>query len=205
MSTQPKHRYTLEEYFELERASEVKYEYWDGEVYAMSGASPEHEEVFGNVFTFLRNQLRGRPCHVFSSNLRVKVPVAPPYRYPDLTALCGQPQYEEIGGVRVLTNPALIVEILSPSTEACDRGDKFTQYKSIPSFGEYLLIAQHRPHTSHYVKQPSGAWSYEEANDISATLLLPTLDCSLPLSEVYQGVEFPPPESIRALYPRIEE
>lgn len=194
MSSQPQHRYTLEEYFELERASEAKYEYWDGEVYAMSGASLEHEQVFGNVFTFLRNELRQRVCHVFSSNLRVKVPSAPPYRYPDLTALCGQPEYEVIGGVQALTNPTLIVEILSPSTEAYDRGDKFTHYKSIPSFGEYLLIAQHRPHVTHYVRQPDNSWSYEEANELSVTLLLPTLDGVLPLNEVYQDVEFAPPE-----------
>ncbi len=171
-----------------------RYEYWDGEVYAMSGASPEHEAVLVNVITHLRTQLRRRACHVFSSNLRVKVPAAPPYRYPDLTALCGQPEYETIGGVQALTNPTLIVEILSPSTEAYDRGDKFTDYKSIPSFGEYLLIAQHRPHVTHYVRQPDGSWSYEEANELSATLLLPTLDGVLPLQEVYQDVEFTPPE-----------
>jgi len=194
MSSQPQHRYTLEEYFELERTSEVKYEYWDGEVYAMSGASPEHEAVLVNVITHLRTQLRRRVCHVFSSNLRIKVPAAPPYRYPDLTALCGQPEYEVIGGVQALTNPTLIVEILSPSTEAYDRGDKFTDYKSIPSFGEYLLIAQHRPHVTHYVRQPDNSWSYEEANELSATLLLPTLDGVLPLNEIYQDVEFAPPE-----------
>ncbi len=204
MSGQLKHCYTLEEYFELERSSDVKYEYWDGEVYAMAGASVAHEQVFGNVFTFLRNQLRGRPCHVFSSNLHVKVPAAPPYRYPDLTALCGQPEYEIIGGVQALINPTLIVEILSPSTEAYDRGDKFIDYKSIPSFGEYLLIAQHRPHVTHYVRRPDGSWSYEDANELSATLMLPTIDCSLPLSEVYQDVEFTSPERRLPPYPQFE-
>ncbi len=190
MSSQPKQRYTLEEYFELERTSEIKYEYWDGEVFAMSGASPAHEAVLVNVITQFRNKLRGRPCHVFTSNLRVKVPAAPPYRYPDLTALCGQPEYEVIGGVRALTDPTLIVEILSPSTEAYNRGDKFSEYKSIPSFAEYLLIAQHRPHVTHYVRQADGSWSYEEANAIVATLSLPTIECELSLGEVYQDVDF---------------
>jgi len=190
MSSQLKHRYTLEEYFELERASEIKYEYWGGEVFAMSGTSLEHEQVFGNVFTSLRNQVRGRSCHVFSSNLRIKVPAAPPYRYPDVTALCGQPHYEIIGGLDALINPALIVEILSPSTEGYDRGDKFTEYKSIPSFAEYLLIAQHRPHVTHYVRQPDGEWRYAEANMLSDVLTLPALDCVLSLSEVYQDVSF---------------
>lgn len=201
MSSLPKHRYSLEEYFELERVSEAKYEYFDGEVFAMSGASPEHEAVFGNVFTALRNQLRGRSCYVFSSNLRVKVPTAPPYRYPDLTALCGQPEYETIGGIRALTNPTLIVEVLSSSTEGYDRGDKFAHYKSIESFSEYLLIAQHRPHVTHYVKQTDGSWSYEDANAISNTLNLPTIDCILSLSEVYQDVSF---ETAERYIPHLE-
>lgn len=190
MSSQLKHRYTLEEYFALELASEEKYEYWDGEVFCMSGGSPSHEMIVGNLIAYLRPQLRGRNCYVFPSNLRVKVPKYPPYRYPDLTALCGKPEYEAIGGVDSLTNPTLIVEILSPSTEAFDRGDKFTYYKSIPSFREYLLIAQHRPHITHYVKQADGSWSYEEINDLTATLRLMSLDSEMLLSELYEDVSF---------------
>ncbi|MGB9178663.1 MAG: Uma2 family endonuclease, partial [Pyrinomonadaceae bacterium] len=136
--------------------------------------------------------LRGRSCLIFPSNLRVKVPAFPPYRYPDLTVLCGKPVYESIGGVETLTNPTLIVEVLSPSTEAFDRGDKFTYYKSIPSFKEYLLIAQHRPHVTQYVKQSGGSWSYCEVNALTDTLQLPTLDCVLSLSEIYLDVEFEP-------------
>ena len=151
MSTQPQHHYTLEEYFALERTSEARYEYWQGEVFAMSGASPAHVQIQINLITLLRTQLRGRPCRIFSSDMRLKVPSLPPYRYPDLSALCGEPSFELIGGLEVLTNPTLIVEILSPTTEAFDRGDKFTHYKSIPSFGEYLLIAQHRPHVGQYI------------------------------------------------------
>ncbi len=194
MSIQTRHRYTLEEYFELELSSEEKHEYFDGEIFNMSGGSPAHEQVIVNLIVALSNKLRGRGCHVFPSNLRIKVPSAPPYRYPDLSALCDTPRYEKIGGIEALTNPSLIVEVLSSSTEAYDRGDKFTDYKSIPSFGEYLLIAQHRPHVTHYVRQPDNSWSYEEANELSATLLLPTLDGVLPLNEIYQDVEFAPPE-----------
>lgn len=190
MSSQLKLRYTLEEYFELERTSEEKYEYFSGEVFAMSGFSPEHGFIQVNVSTHLRNQLRGRSCFIFPSDVRVKVPVAPPYRYPDLTALCGAPAYETIGGIRALTNPTLIVEILSPSTEGYDRGDKFTDYKSIQSFAEYLLIAQHRPHVTHYVRQPDGEWKYQEANMLSDVLTLPALDGVLSLGEVYQDVSF---------------
>jgi Uma2 family endonuclease len=192
MSTQPQHRYTLEEYFALEQASEAKYEYWQGEVYAMSGASPVHVQIQVNLITLLRSQLRGRPCRIFSSDMRLKIPSLPPYRYPDLSALCGEPIFELIGGLEVLTNPTLIVEILSPTTEAFDRGDKFTHYKSIPSFIEYVLIAQHRPHIGQYVKQSSEVWSYRECNDLLTSLYIPSLDCQLVLEDLYQDVPFEP-------------
>jgi Uma2 family endonuclease len=192
MSTQPQRRYTLEEYFALEHASEAKYEYWQGEVYAMSGASPAHVQIQINLITLLRSQLRGRPCRIFSSDMRLKVPSLPPYRYPDLSALCGEPIFELIGGLEVLTNPTLIVEILSPTTEAFDRGDKFTHYKSIPSFIEYVLIAQHRPYIGQYVKQSPEVWSYRECNDLLTSLYIPSLECQLVLEELYQDVTFEP-------------
>lgn len=195
MSQALKRRYSLEEYFKLELESDTRYEYRDGEISALSGGSPEHEQVIANLVFHLKDKLRGRPCRVFPSNLRVKVPQAPPYRYPDLTALCGEPQYEEIGGVKTLINPALIVEVLSPTTEAFDRGDKFTFYKSIPSFGEYLLVAQHRPHMTQYVKRAEGFWSYQEFNSLTETVTLASLNCSLALSEAYEEVAFAPPEN----------
>jgi len=99
--------------------------------------------------------------------------------------------FEKIGGVDVLLNPTLIVEVLSESTEAYDRGDKFTYYKSIPSFSEYLLVAQHRPHITQYVKQDDGSWRYGEVNEMSARLYLPSVDCGLELHEVYQDITFP--------------
>ncbi len=190
MAIQPQQHYTLDEYFVLELASEGKYEYWQGEVYAMSGASPAHVQIQINLITLLSLQLRGRPCRVFSSDMRLKVPSFPPYRYPDVSALCGEAIFERIGGLDVLTNPTLIVEILSPSTEAFDRGDKFTHYKSIPSFREYLLIAQHRPHVSHYVRQSEEVWSYRECNALETVLNLPALTCRLALDELYQSVVF---------------
>src|SRR5918911_1793522 len=124
MSAQPKARYTLEEYFELERKSEERYEYWDGEVFCMSGLSPEHDQIESNLNFHLRAKLRGRGCRIFLANMRIKVPSAPPYRYADVSALCGEAQFEEIGGLRAITNPSLIIEVLSPSTEARDRGYK---------------------------------------------------------------------------------
>ena len=118
-----------------------------------------HNLIALNIGTELRMQLRDRGCLVLPADMRVKVPAYPPYRYPDLTALCGRPEVEQVGGLDLLVNPALIIEILSPSAEAFDRGDKFTFYKSIPSFSEYLLVAQHRPHATQLVRGDKGLWS----------------------------------------------
>ena len=190
MAANPELRYTLEEYLELERTSEERFEFWNGEVFCMSGASPEHERILRNMLVYLTLKIGGRGCEAFTSNIRIKVPTAPPYRYADLSALCGEAQFEEIGGVDALVNPQLIVEVLSPSTEAYDRGDKFTHYKSIPTLSEYLLVAQHRPHVTHLYKQADGTWIHAEANDLAATVELVSLDCALPLNEIYRGVSF---------------
>ena len=192
MSTQPHRRYTLEEYFDLEMRSEERYEYFNGEVFCMSGSTPAHDRINMNMIVDLSNKLRSSSCLLFSSNVRVKVPAAPPYRYPDLTATCAVPDYERIGGIGAVTNPQLIIEVLSISTEAYDRGDKFTEYKSIESFREYLLVAQHRPHITHYAKDANGHWSYEEINGIDGSLRIATLDCELRLRDVYENVEFVP-------------
>lgn len=190
MSTQPKHRYTLEEYLALERESEVKYEYWDGEIFAMSGGTLAHDLFMCNATNQLTPQLADKSCRFFSNNTQIKVPIAPPYRYADGSVVCGKVEVERFNGADLLINPILIIEVLSPSTEAYDRGDKFTYYKSIPSFREYLLIAQHRPHITHYVKGESDKWDYEEANDLGGKIYLSTIDCVLALGEVYAGVEF---------------
>jgi Uma2 family endonuclease len=192
MSTQAKGRYSLEEYFELERTSEERWEYFNGEVFCMSGVSKNHGELESNLNLTFRLALRGRDCHVYPANIRVKVPAASPYRYPDLSVLCDEPVFEKIGGVDALTNPVVIVEILSPSTEAYDRGDKFTYYKSISSLREYVLVAQHRPHITHYVKEAGEKWKYEELNELGSELALPSIDCVLALSEVYRNVTFEP-------------
>lgn len=190
MSAQSKPHYTLEEYFELERKSEERYEYWNGEVFCMSGVSPEHAQIEVNFISSLSSRLARKGCRIFPANIRIKVPSAPPYRYADVSALCGEAIFEEVAGIRAVTNPSLIVEVLSSSTEAYDRGDKFTHYKSIPSFSEYLLVAQHRPHITHFVKQGDGSWSYNEYNDLTDVVRLASLNCELAMSEVYQNVSF---------------
>jgi Uma2 family endonuclease len=193
MAANPERRYTLEEYLELDRTSEERLEFWDGEVFNMSGGSEAHVEIESNLIAFLKPQLRDRGCRVFTAEMRIKVPSAPPYRYADFSALCGKAEFEESGGVDALVNPQLIVEVLSPSTEAYDRGDKFTHYKSIPTLREYLLVAQHRPHVTRLFKQDDGLWIHTELNDLGSTLELTSLGCELPLSEIYRGVSFESP------------
>ena len=193
MAANPERRYTLEEYLELDRTSEERLEFWDGEVFCMSGGSEAHVEIESNLVAFLKPQLRERGCRAFTAEMRIKVPSAPPYRYADFSALCGKAEFEKIGGVDTLVNPQLIVEVLSPSTEAYDRVDKFTHYKSIPTLREYLLVAQHRPHVTRLFRQDDGTWIHTEVNELEATLTLGSLGCELPLGEVYRGVSFDAP------------
>ncbi|MBI3421324.1 MAG: Uma2 family endonuclease [Acidobacteria bacterium] len=152
MTAPPKYRYTLEQYLELDRNSETRLEYWNGEVLVISDEADQQGRIEENLIFPLGWQPKSKACRLFASTMRIKVPCLQLYRYADLSAVCGLAEFEEIGGVEVLTNPQLIVEITSTVTEANDHGDKFSHYKSIPSFIEYLLIAQHRPHISQYVK-----------------------------------------------------
>ena len=190
MATLPKRFYTLEEYFDLDRESDLKYEYWNGEVFCMTGSSPEHALITANVIRLLGNQLVDRNCRVLSGDIHIKVPAAQPYRYADASVYCGKMETEEIGKMKALVNPVLIVEVLSPSTERFDRTGKFTFYQSIPSFREYLLIAQDKPCITQHVKRSDGNWEHNETADIDSVLHLPSLDCSLALNEVYEGIDF---------------
>lgn len=192
MTAQPKLSYTLEEYLELDRNSDARLEYWHGEIFDMSGVSEQHADIEVNLVAHLNPRLRAKGCRIFPANIRIKVPSMPPYRYGDTSALCGKAKFEKIGGVDVLTNPQLIIEVLSYSTEAYDRGDKFSNYKSIPSFTEYLLIAQLRPHVSHFVKQPDGSWNQREYNELDAVVKLVSLNCELALRDIYANVSFVP-------------
>ncbi len=194
MNAIPKHRYTLEEYIELDRNSEERYEYFDGEVFAMAGGSIEHGTISANVVRALGNRLAGRQCRALTSDVRVKVPAAFPYRYPDVSVVCGEPVIERNLGQEMLINPILLVEVLSSSTAADDHGDKFSAYQSIESFREYLLISQDRPHVVQYVRQPDNRWLRAEVSGLSGMLTLESLDLTLPLSEIYEQVNFPPPE-----------
>ncbi len=189
MSTQPKHFYTLEEYFEVVKSSEKKYEYWNGQVFLMSGGTRTHAFISDNLQKAINNQLSNK-CRVFSSGMAIKVPTAPPFRYADLSVACNQLVFEEIGGVDTLVNPILLVEVLSPSSQNYDRGAKFTFYQSIASFSEYLLVEQNQPRIVHYVKENNDTWTPNEIIGIESHLVLSSINCTLVLSDVYQDVIF---------------
>jgi Uma2 family endonuclease len=192
MIPKEKAKYTLEEYLELDHNSEEKIEFWDGHIFTLAGASDAHNQIQSNINFALRLALRGRSCLVYPSDMRIKVPIYPPYRHADLSALCGNKIIEKLGKQELLVNPKLIVEVLSDSTESFDRGDKFTYYKSIESFNEYILIAQHRPHITQYVKQSENTWSYQEINGLDNQIHIYSMDCDLDLAGIYENVEFPP-------------
>jgi Uma2 family endonuclease len=191
MSALPIHKLTIEEYIELDKNSEERYEYFAGEIFAMAGGSPEHNRVSLNVAASLLQKLRGSPCEAFNSEMRIKVPAALPYRYPDASVVCGEPVFEELQGVKLLVNPLLIIEALSPSTEGYDLGKKFTEYKSIASFQEYLAISQTHPHVIRYFRQANGFWVRHDIEGIESEVLLESLNVSLPCSEIYERVNFP--------------
>ena len=190
MTALPKQRYTIEEYIELDKNSEERFEYFDGEVFAMAGSSPNHVRISRNVCNKLSQKLENRDCEAFPSDMRIKVPAAWPYRSPDVSVACGEQIYETIQGVEMLLNPILLVEVLSDSTAAYDLDAKFTEYQSIESFREYLLIAQDRPHVIRYVRQAQG-WLRTEADGLENAVTLESLDVTLPLSEIYARVKFP--------------
>jgi Uma2 family endonuclease len=183
--------YTLEEYIELEKSSEERFEFFDGNVWAMARASIDHESIISNLDFSLRSQFQGRSYRVFLSNTRVKVPIYPPYRYPDLSALCGRPNIENLVGLEILTNPSLVVEVLSDSTKSFVIGDKFTYYKSIESFTEYLLIDQDRPHVVLYTKRDEKVWLHQEFNSLDESVYLTSLECEINLTDIYENIEFP--------------
>ena len=186
----PRPYYSLDEYFALEHASDARYEYWDGEIVCMSGGLEAHYRISFSVPFHLRRKLAGGPCQAFTADLPVKTPTLPPYRYPDATVACGELKFESIRGIDALLNPVLIVEVLSPSSEERDREHKFTAYQALPTFREYLLVAQDKPHVTHYTRQPNGDWTREDVTDVGASLTLSSIGCTLSLNEIYEGVKF---------------
>ncbi len=188
MSALPKKLYSPEEYLALERSAEYKSQYFAGEIFAMAGGSPRHNLISANVIRELGTQLKKRPCKVYPSDQRIKVATTKLYTYPDVVVVCGKEQYDDDDN---LINPTLIVEVLSESTEAHDRGKKFEQYRRISSLKEFLLIAQDRCQVEQYFKQENGIWGLlSETSELQSAIKLPSLDCELAVAEIYDKVEF---------------
>ena len=192
MSLQPKLKIHFDDWLAAERAAtQGRSEYVDGEIFAMAGGSEAHNLICGNVLRELGNRFKGRPCYVYTSDMKVRVEAANLGAYPDAMAVCGERLFWNQGR-DVIINPILIVEVLSDSTEAYDRGDKFTHYRGIPSLRAYLLLSQHRVGAELYLRQPNGDWLLRSYDDLQESIPLTALDVALPLSEIYDKVELTP-------------
>lgn len=189
MSKVEKISFTPAEYLAMERQSSEKHEYAFGEIFAMTGASLRHVAIAGNIAGELRNQLRQGPCQVYSMDLRVCVDRNYRYTYPDVVVCCAQAQLLD-DQMDTLLNPELIVEVLSESTRNYDRGDKFQQYRGIPTFREYLLVDQERVHVERYSKQSDGTWSLWETDDIGDVVQLESVAVKLAVAEIYFKIDF---------------
>lgn len=188
MSSQTALQYTPEEYLTLERQAPTKSEYHRGNMYAMSGASRWHNLIVANVVGALRPQLKGRPRVTFPSDMRVKVSATSLYTYTDVTVVCEEARFDDDQQDTRL-NPTLIVEVLSRTTEAYDRGDKFAHSRQLDSLQEYVLISQETCRLEHYTRQADDRWLLAEASELSESVVLPAIDCRLALAEVYDRVD----------------
>jgi Uma2 family endonuclease len=191
MQTQPKHFLTPQDYLAWERQQETRHEWFDGQVYAMTGASREHNLLCGNVFAALHGQLRGRPCEVYNNDMRVKVSETGVYTYPDIVAACAELRFED-AEVDTLLNPVLIIEVLSDSTERYDRGAKFAHYRNLSSLQDYLLVAQAECRVEHYRRQDLNHWLLSEYRGLDDMIELVSVNGRLLVADVYERVPVQP-------------
>lgn len=186
MSALPEQYISLEDYFKLEETSETKYEYYGGTVYAMTGASEDHNLIVGAAYRNLDTQLDDKPCRPYVSDFRLKIEAVNLFTYPDLSVICGDTQLAD-GRQDTFVNPTVLIEVLSESTEAYDRGKKAEFYRTIPTLQEYLLIAQDRPHVERYKRQGQD-WLLTEYSALEAEVRLESIGCTLSLAAIYKRV-----------------
>jgi Uma2 family endonuclease len=190
MSAQSQPRLTPEHYLEIERAAiDVRSEYYNGRMYAMSGSTHPHAIVISNLGRHLGNALAKQPCVVTTSDVRVRVRESGLYTYPDVVVVCGTPRYVDDRDDTVL-NPILILEVLSPSTEAYDRGFKSAQYRALESLQEYALVSQSEPRVEIFRRQPSGDWLLSESAGLDAVCKFDCVGCTVAMKDVYDKVTF---------------
>lgn len=184
----PKQKISPQAYLVAERLSETKHEYYNGDVYDMAGASRSHILIVSMITTILNNQLQGKTCSVYPNDMRVKVAKSGLYTYPDVVITCGEEIFDD-KHKDTLLNPLILIEVLSPSTESYDRGQKFQFYRQLPSLMEYVLISQETAHVENFTRQYDG-WLLTDAIGLEAAIRLDAIDCTLNLSDVYAKVTF---------------
>lgn len=189
MLLEGKNKISPEEYLNSERASEIRNEYFDGEIFEMAGASREHNQIASNIIRVLGNQLLEKPCSVFSSDMKVKMEEIGKYSYPDIVVVCEKEEFEDEKN-DVLLNPLVIIEILSDSTEAYDRGEKFAHYQILDSFAEYILISQYFCRVEKFTRQDNETWIYSKYQTAEHVVKIEAVNCELPVFEIYRKVNF---------------
>jgi Uma2 family endonuclease len=190
MATAPRPYYTVEEYLAFERGSDMKHEYYAGEIFAMVGASRRHVLIVTNTVGELHAALKGRDCTVYATDMRLRVSPTGLYTYPDVTVVCGRAEFGE-EPPDTLLNPKIIIEVLSKSTESYDRTTKFEHYKTLDSVTDYLLISQDAHHVEHHARQTDGTWRSSVAEGLNGVVRLESIGCELRLSELYDKVGIP--------------
>ena len=188
---QTNRKLTEVEYLEIERTAEFKSEFFDGEMFAMPGGTAEHSLIATNLAGELRTRLKHHGCVVFNSDLRIKVEATALFTYPDLSIICGPARFDD-DSRDTAVNPTMLVEVLSDSTEAYDRGKKFEHYRQVQTLEEYLLVSQKEPRIEKFTRQPDGRWLFNEAVGLESNMELPSLKVSISLAEVFANVSFAP-------------
>jgi Uma2 family endonuclease len=188
MASVPNPLLTPEEYLEMELQTEYKNEYFNGQVFAMAGVSLAHSRISQDINRHLGNQLDGSHCEVHAGELRARTGDSSMYAYPDILIFCGEAKIEKYKGTDTLTNPIVVIEILSPTTETYDRRDKFEKYRAIETLKEYILVSQDRILVERFVRQASGEWLYSSLNRLDDTLILASAPARLTLRDIYKRV-----------------
>jgi Uma2 family endonuclease len=187
-----KTRFTVEEYLQMEEASQTKHEFRHGRIIDMAGGTMNHALIAGNIGGELRNRLKGKPCKTLGSDMRVRITGTPHYCYPDVTVVCGQPVFDPPDRQLTLINPQVVIEVISPSTAADDRADKFYDYIRIESLMEYFIVSHDRMRVDTFYRQKDGIWAIGPSFEGDNTIVkFRSLDIAIPMSEIYAGVEFP--------------
>ncbi len=189
IQTLEQHTYTHEEYLEFETASDERHEYVNGEIRPITGGTPDHNEIAINLATLLKTTLRGKPYRIFGADQRLWIPDRNLYTYPDVMVV-KKPLQLQTGRTDTITNPCFIAEVLSKSTQDYDHGEKFSAYRTLESFCEYLLIGQYQIHVEHYIKTSANQWLMSEYKDPSVTLSLSAFEAQIKIVDLYENIDF---------------